>query len=107
MLADQREYIVVDQYGPDPLLDDSYDAIRAVTSSTTYKVTAVDQYNPALIAFNVYRNKKWWRAILVFNAIDDLWDLKEGMTINIPDINEMTTLLQRLKSVNTNQIVTI
>jgi hypothetical protein len=35
---------------------------------------------------------------MVYNAIEDIWDLKAGMRIRIPDINEMTTRLQRVKS---------
>lgn len=98
MLSDQREFITVDEYGPDPLLDDSYAAIMAVQSSSTYTVKPQDQYNPALIAFVEYRDVRWWRAIMIYNRLSDLWDLKTGMKIQLPNINEMTTRLQKLKA---------
>lgn len=108
MLSDQREFASVDEYGMDPLLDDSYAAILAVSSSTSYTVKAQDQYNPALIAFTQYRDVRWWRAIMIYNRLDDLWDLKEGMRIALPNVNEMTTRLQKLKSATaSNNVVTI
>lgn len=108
MLYDQREFTKVDEYGIDPLLDESYDAINAVSSSATYTVNAEEKFNPALISFNVYNGTiMWWRHIMVYNGIDDVWDIVEGMRINIPDINEMTTLLQRAKNDSRRSVVTI
>lgn len=49
----------------------------------------------------------WWRHIMVFNGIDDVWDIVEGLRIRIPDINEMTTLLQRAKNDSRKSVVTI
>lgn len=108
MLYHQYEFMRVDEYGIDPLLDDSYDAIYAVTSSTPYTVKAEEKFSPALISFNVYNgNMMWWRHIMVFNGIDDAWDLVEGLRIRIPNINEMTTLLQRAKNDSQKSVVTI
>lgn len=108
MLYHQYEFTKVDEYGIDPLLDDSYDAVYAVTSSVTHTVKAQEKYNPGLISFNVYNGTvMWWRHIMVYNGIDDVWDLKEGMRIRIPDINEMTTLLQRAKNAGRTSVVTI
>jgi hypothetical protein len=107
MLYDQREFTRVDEYGIDPLLDDSYDAIYAVTSYATYTVNAQEKFNPALISWNVYNGTiRWWRHIMVYNGIDDVWDITEGRRIKIPNINEMTTLLQRAKG-STTTVVTI
>lgn len=108
MLYHQAEFARVDEYGIDPLRDDSYDAIYAVTSYTMYTVKASEKFNPALISFNVYNgNMMWWRHIMVYNGIDDVWDLVEGMRIRIPNINEMTTLLQRAKNDSQKSVVTI
>lgn len=107
MIYHQYEFMKVDEYGIDPLLDESYDAVYAVTSYTPYTVKAEEKYSPALVSFNVYNgNMMWWRHILVFNGIDDAWDLKEGMRIRIPNINEMTTLLQRAKNASQQNVVT-
>ncbi len=108
MLYDQREFVQVDAYGIDPLLDVSYDAIEGVQTFTTQTVKATEQYNPALISYNVFRTIKWWRAIMVYNAIEDIWDIKEGMKIRIPNVNEMTTRLQRAKgAVAGTKVVTL
>lgn len=108
MLYDQREFTKVDEYGIDPLLDDSYDAVYAVSSSIPYTVKAEEKFNPALISYNVYNGTiMWWRHIMVYNGIDDVWDIVENLRIRIPDINEMTTLLQRAKTDNRRSVVTI
>lgn len=107
-LTDQREFMKVDEFGFDPLLDESYDAIEGVTTYRAYTVKAAEEFNPGLIAFVMYRNIAWWRAILVYNGLEDIWDLKVGMEIRLPDINEMTTRLQRAKVANaTNRVISI
>jgi len=98
MLSEQRDFMKVDEYGFDPLLDQSYEAIEGTTTYQTQTVKPQEEYNPGLIAFNYYRDVRWWRAIMVYNAIEDIWDLKAGNRIRIPDINEMTTRLQRVKT---------
>jgi hypothetical protein len=108
MLYNQREFVRVDSYGIDPLLDVSYEAIEGVESYTPYTVNAMEQFNPGLISFNAYRNIKWWRAIMVYNGLDDIWEITQGMRIKIPNVNEMTTRLQRAKaSSSESSIVTI
>jgi len=97
-LYDQREFISVDEFGIDPLLDDSYDAITGTTSYRDYTVNAMEQFNPGLISYNVYRTPKWWRAVMVYNGYVDIWEITEGAKIRVPDINEMTTRLQRAKT---------
>lgn len=104
---DQREFVSVDEFGIDPLLDDSYDAIAGTTSYRTYTVNATEQFNPALISFNVYRTPKWWKAVMIFNGYTDVWEIIENSKIKIPDINEMTTRLQRAKTSATSGITVI
>lgn len=101
MLSEQRDFMRVDEYGFDPLLDQSYEAIEGVTTYQTQTVNAQQEFNPGLISFVYYRDVRWWRAIMVYNAIEDIWDIKANMKIRIPDINEMTTRLQRVKAENT------
>jgi hypothetical protein len=101
MLSEQRDFMRVDEFGFDPLLDQSYEAIEGVSSYQTQTVKAQEEFNPGLISFNYYRDVRWWRAIMVYNAIEDIWDIKAGMKVRIPDINEMTTRLQRVKAENT------
>ena len=101
---DQREFTRVDEFGIDPLLDDSYDAITGTTSFRPYTVNAAEQFNPALISFNTYRTAKWWRAIMVYNGYTDIWEIVENTKIKIPDINEMTTRLQRAKVGGSNSV---
>ena len=103
---DQREFVSVDEFGIDPLLDESYDAIAGTTSFRNYTVSTTEQFNPGLIAYNAYRNVKWWRAIMVYNGFIDIWEITENTKIKIPDINEMTTRLQRAK-VGTTSSVTL
>lgn len=101
MLSEQRDFMSVDEFGFDPLLDQSYEAIEGVSSYQTQTVKAQEEFNPGLISFNYYRDVRWWRAIMVYNAIEDIWDIKAGMKVLIPNINEMTTRLQRVKAEST------
>jgi hypothetical protein len=108
MLYDQREFVQVDAYGIDPLLDVSYEAIEGVETFTTHTVNAMEQFNPGLISYNAYRTIKWWRAIMVYNGLDDIWEITQGAKIKIPNVNEMTTRLQRAKgSVAGSNVVTL
>lgn len=96
----QREFVRVDEFGLDPLLDESYEAIEGVTSSTVHVVTVTEQFNPGLISWNMYRTANWWRAIMVYNGMSDIWEITAGTEIRIPELNEMTTRLQRAKTAN-------
>lgn len=103
---DQREFVSVDEFGIDPLLDPSYEAIEGTTSFRQYTVNASEQFNPALISYNVYRTPKWWRAIMVYNGYTDFWEIVENAKIKIPDVNEMSTRLQRAKA-GANSSITV
>lgn len=98
MLYDQRDFARVDAYGLDPLLDASYEAIENVESYSTLTISAAEQFNPGLISYNAYRTVKWWRAIMVYNGLTDIWEIVQGSKIKIPNVNEMTTRLQRAKA---------
>ena len=102
----QREYLRVDEFGVDPLLDESFDAITGTSSYRDYTVNSSEQFNPGLISYNAYRTAKWWRAIMVYNGYTDIWEIVENAKIRIPDINEMSTRLQRAKT-GTNNSVTL
>ena len=106
-VSKQSEFVRVDTFGIDPLLDLSYEAIEGVTSYRMHVVTASEQFNPALISFNTYRTANWWRAILVYNGLVDTWEVIAGNKLKIPDINEMTTRLQRAKATGPQNTITI
>ncbi|MNR17208.1 hypothetical protein D3C85_1338540 [compost metagenome] len=107
MTANHRDYLVIDEFGIDPLLDKSYDAITAVRSFTYHTIEPSEHHNPALISFNMWRTTAWWRVVMVYNNIDDLWDVVEGLRIKIPDVNELTTRLQKIKAVVVERTVVI
>lgn len=95
-------FLVIDELGIDPLRDKSIDAIKETIGYEFYKVTSGEQHNSPLIAYNVYRDEKFWWHIQVYNDIDDMFEIKAGDQIKIPDMNEMTTRLQTALNENTS-----
>lgn len=93
-LGQHSIFLTIDELGIDPLRDKSIDAIMEVKSFEFYTVRSDEQKNAPLLAFNVYRNETYWWHILVYNKLDDMFELKVGMQLRIPDLNEMTTRLQ-------------
>lgn len=89
-------FAVIDELGFDPLRDRSFDAIHSVTAYTFHKVAPEEQHNAPLLAYNVYLNEDYWRVILVYNNIADMFALKEGMRIKIPALSMIATRLTGL-----------
>lgn len=101
-------FLTIDELGIDPLRDKAIDAILAVRSFEFYTTRSEEAKNAPLLAYNVYRNEKYWWHILVYNRIDDMFELKGGTQIRIPDMNELTTRLQAaLKEDNSTKTVSI
>lgn len=106
-LGDHSEFLIIDELGIDPLRDKAIEAIQAVQLFTTYTIKSSERYNAPLIALNKYRNEKFWWHIMVYNDIDDMWEIKPGMVIKIPDMNEMVTRLTKALDVQTTSTVRI
>lgn len=107
-LGDHSMFLVIDELGIDPLRDKAIDAILAVKSFEFYTIKSEEQKNGPLLSYNVYRNEKFWWHILVYNKLDDMFELKTGMKFRIPDMNELTTRLQAaLKDDSTAKTVSI
>ena len=99
-LGDHSVFLVIDELGIDPLRDKAIEAIQKVESFSMYEVKAHEQHNAPLLAYNVYRNENYWWHILIYNALDDMWELKAGMRIKIPDMNAMVTRLTSALTAN-------
>jgi hypothetical protein len=107
-LGQHSVFLVIDELGIDPLRDKAIDAIKETIGYEFYVVKSGEQHNSPLIAYNVYRDEKYWWHIQVYNDIDDMFDIKTGTQIKIPDMNEMTTRLQAaLNQNNSTRTVSI
>jgi len=100
MSATQRiDYVVVDELGMDPLRDRSFDAVYSVNNYQYYTVDSMTEANAALISDICYNTTDLWWAILAYNKIADNFQLKTGMRIMIPNVNELTSALAKLNNV--------
>lgn len=107
-LGSHSVFLVIDELGIDPLRDKAIDAIKETIGFEFYKVKSGERNNSPLISFNVYQDEKFWWHIQVYNDIDDMFEIKAGMQIKIPDMNEMTTRLQTaLNQNNSTKTVSI
>lgn len=103
-ITNQSEYQETDDYGIDPLTDTSFDAVTAITDYSVYKVTLPGVANPAYISQKAYGNMYWWWAILHYNSLESPFDIVLGQTLKIPNINALTTNLQRKINANNTQV---
>lgn len=106
-IGNHSEFLTIDELGIDPLRDKAIDAIMSVEVYVSYTVKAQERYNAPLLSYNVYRNEKFWWHILVYNGIDDMWEVKPGMILRIPNMNEMVTRLTKALDVQTYTTVRI
>lgn len=97
-MLSRLDYVKVDELGMDPLRDNRFDAIRSVQGYELYTVDTNTRCNPQLISDMYYRTVELWDAILYYNGLADNFQLKEGMRIKIPNINELTSALSALNS---------
>lgn len=104
-----RTFAVIDEFGVDPLRDKSFEAIRGVTSFQYYTVKAGEQFNLPLIAYNAYLNEEYWRVIQIYNDIADMFAVKEGMRLKIPNLALVVSALNGILSEQPagNRIVSI
>lgn len=92
-ITQAKTFAVIDELGVDPLRDKSFDAITSIKSYTYHKVQPEEQHNMLLIAYNVYLNEEYWRILMIYNGIADMFALKEGMRIKIPALALITSAL--------------
>lgn len=98
MITDAKTFTVVDELGIDPLRDKSYDAILSVSQYTWYTVKSEERHNGPLLSYNVYNNPDYWRVIMVYNGIIDMFALKEGMRIKIPAHQMIVSALNNIQA---------
>lgn len=100
-------FAVIDELGIDPLRDRSYEAITSIQEYRYHVVQPEEQFNAPLIAYNVYLNEEYWRVLLIYNGIADMFALKEGMRIKIPALSLVASALTYLLAEQSNRIATV
>jgi CTP:phosphocholine cytidylyltransferase-like protein len=107
-LSQRSTFQTIDELGIDPLRDKSIDSIMAVVGYSQYTITHNERYNAPLISYNAYRDENFWWHIMVYNGIEDTWELKPGVILRIPDMNELITRLNDvMTSIKTVRTVSI
>lgn len=87
---------MVDEIGVDPLRDKSYDAIMSIGTYSPHTVKVEEEFNMPLLSYNVYLNEEYWRVLMVFNGLLDMFELKAGMRIRIPPLALVTAALNNV-----------
>lgn len=91
-----KTFAVIDELGIDPLRDKSFDAIMGITNFKYHVIAAEEEHNMPLVAYNEYMNEEYWRVLMIFNGIADMFALKAGNRIKIPALALITTALNNV-----------
>ncbi len=106
-ILDASTFTVVDELGIDPLRDKSHTSVMRVANYSWHTVDMTEEHNAPLLAYNVYSNPGYWRYIMMYNGILDMFALKAGMRIKIPAQQELVSHLNSAlieKEVRTTRI---
>lgn len=103
----QSTFQVIDELGIDPLRNEAYDAVQSVVAYSLYTVKPQEEHNMILLSYNVYSNENYWWAIMMYNGIADMFAVKAGMRIKIPEFGSMVTALTNLLTAQPTQIATV
>lgn len=87
-----------DMYGIDPLLDNSFGTIVKLPAVRNHVVTWEERGRPDYISYKEYKTTELWWVLLVYNKVFSMYDIREGLTLSIPDyVNVMSALNRTLK----------
>lgn len=106
-ILEASSFLVVDEYGIDPLRDKSHDAVMSVRNYTWHVVKPEERHNAPLIAYNAYSNPEYWRYIMMYNGIMDMFEIKEGMRLRIPAQQTLVSLLNDVLAIRPNTVKTV
>lgn len=95
-ILEASTFQVVDELGIDPLRDKSHDAVMSVRNYTWYKVRLEEENNGPLLSYNVYSNPDYWRYLMMYNHILDMFEIKSGMRIKVPAHQELVSALNNI-----------
>lgn len=90
-----------DRFGIDPVRDKMASDIAKIVQYSDYTVSQDDVGNIPLVAFDHYNDVELYFVILEYNGIGNMFDIKAGDVIRIPDKQAVKKLFaQSLKSNN-------
>ncbi len=95
-ILDAKSFLVIDELGIDPLRDKSHDAVNSIPVYTWYTVRPEESNNAPLLSYNVYSNPGYWRYIMMYNGILDMFALTEGMRLKIPSQQLLVSVLNNI-----------
>lgn len=95
-ITQAKTFAVIDELGIDPLRDKSFDAIIGIRNFKYHTIAAEEQHNMPLVAYNVYLNEEYWRVLMIYNGIADMFALKMGQRIKIPALALVTSALANI-----------
>lgn len=101
--------VTADQYGIDPLRDKVIPLLTQITTYTPHVVSQSERGAPDLIAYRRYGTEKLWWIILAYNGIASYKDVIEGVTLKIPTLNSVISVLteKAVSSSNQQRVITI
>lgn len=106
-ITQAKTFAVIDELGVDPLRDKSFDAIMTIRSFKYHTVAPEEQHNMPLIAYNAYLNEEYWRVLMIYNGIADMFALKMGDRIKIPALALITSALTNILADEPASAVTV
>ena len=98
---DMAKLLHFDEDNFDPLTSRFLEDLKGIEPKGTYLVQR-EEGRPELLAFNIYGNVQYWWVLLYYNDILEPDDLKVGLTINYPSIEDLEDLFFSMKARETS-----
>jgi hypothetical protein len=90
----QRVFAVTpDKYGVDALRDKLIPYINNIKNYTMHRILQDERGAPDLISEREYNSDEFWWIIMAYNGISSYRKLVEGMTIRIPSLTEVVSIV--------------
>lgn len=79
-------------------------ALKELSPSGAYVTLAHEEYNPALVSWNIYGSTQYWWLLMYYNDIIDIEEVVAGLTLKYPSIDALEDLYFQLNSVASGQL---
>lgn len=101
--------VLSDKFGIDPLRDRLIPLINKIQSYETHQVQQDERAAPDLISERRYGSDEFWWIILAYNGISSYRTLVEGITLKIPNISTVVSIVTEnsIRPSSVKRVITI
>jgi nucleoid-associated protein YgaU len=92
-LYNRNSFITSDVNGNDPLTDKLIGKLQGLSYSQTHIVQKMDEFRPDKLAAKIFGDSELYWVILEYNKLSSFADIIPGLSLRIPNPNQLTNLL--------------